>query len=471
MGGFEAKQRRSDQDHEAVTSHSDTIAEQHDAGDAGNHARAGQALVKRLGDAQPSTGPVQLAPAILARLAASFGTLPAFEVIIDASKIPAGGRAASDGTHIYLHDASDAADVSLLAHEVAHIIQITGGHAAGGLDASTSMSASGELSSHTVEAHDETGAGRRSIEEEADQAAADVAAGRKIADLSTTPIAEGDVYLQETPGRVSAKSVHLVLFPGETTVKVGRRHITMGHLYVYVTGKLAASYEAAGGPPPGKGRADHGGHTIGDTPAGDYTLARAEHVTTSNWPMSVIPWGATLRERADHEIEYSSDGRNWQTATGIHGTVTRASILYEERDRAQAAATANKKHAGERGWKPVRPAPLTDDDKQKLVEGTRAAMNDSSGSLLTEWNQNDFGNWGFDMMSSGSRSPYFVHTTPEDEQATVEREADPSKPDVQLQNSHGCVHIKPADRADMMTRGFLQGGVKMTVKKYGVVGP
>ena len=36
---------------------------------------------------------------------------------------------------------------------------------------------------------------------------------------------------------------------------------------------------------------------------------------------------------------------------------------------------------------------------------------------------------------------------------------------------HGCVHIRPADRDEMMTLGYLQKGVKFVVKKYGVTGP
>ena len=98
-------------------------------------------------------------------------------------------------------------------------------------------------------------------------------------------------------------------------------------------------------------------------------------------------------------------------------------------------------------------------------------FDEKTHKVKESWDQNDFGNWGFDMTQNGKRTQYFVHTTPTDEHDSAAHEADKKEPDVTLANSHGCVHIKPVDRAEMMTKGFLQAGVKMSVKKYGVVGP
>lgn len=407
--------------------------------------------------------PDGLHPAVVSRLQASFGALPHVEVEVAPHKVPDGARAASQGHVIYFRDAEDGSDLGLVAHEVAHVVQAArAGHAAGEGGARDIDLESGAIPTEAREQHDETGRGRRTLEDEANRAAADVEAGRKVAAMSTTPVTEGDMYLKTLPGRVSARSVKLVLFPGEKTLKDGT---TIGHIYVYVNGELKKSYEAAAGPPPGEGFADRGGHTAGQTPAGNYVLAHAEHHTTRNWPMSVVPWGAKLREEKG-VIEYSSDsGRTWRKASGPDGDVTRAYTLFLERDRAQQARAENQAHAGDRTWKRVKPAPLTAADKAAIEKGAHDALLDDTGALPAEYTKNDFGNWAFDLTQGGHRSAYYIHTTPEDEATTA------SGGDPDLANSHGCVHIKPADRADMMAHGYLQGGVKLTVKKYGLKGP
>src|SRR5581483_10745794 len=102
-----------------------------------------------------------------------------------------------------------------------------------------------------------------------------------------------------------------------------RRTVALGSIYV-VNG-LGEAYSMAGGPPPGSGYQDVGGHTAEPTPAGQYVLDRAEQLVTSSWPKSVIPWGAKLRETDTEivEIQYQV-GTQWRTATGPHGTVSRA---------------------------------------------------------------------------------------------------------------------------------------------------
>lgn len=37
--------------------------------------------------------------------------------------------------------------------------------------------------------------------------------------------------------------------------------------------------------------------------------------------------------------------------------------------------------------------------------------------------------------------------------------------------SHGCVHIQPVDRDEMMRKGYLKKGVVVEIKPYGEVGP
>jgi hypothetical protein len=54
----------------------------------------------------------------------------------------------------------------------------------------------------------------------------------------------------------------------------------------------------------------------------------------------------------------------------------------------------------------------------------------------------------------------FIHTTPGNE--AEEAQGD----DVVLGESHGCVHVKPADLDDMVNRRFLKNGRVVVVHRY-----
>src|SRR5262245_32582397 len=110
---------------------------------------------------------------------------------------------------------------------------------------------------------------------------------------------------------MNARRVKLELFPGESMEP--DTGTTIGHIYAYVDDNLVVSYAAAAGPPPGAGHPDHGGHSAEETPAGSYVLGAAERHTSDNWPYSVVPWGAMLRER-ERIVEYSVDGKTWRRA-------------------------------------------------------------------------------------------------------------------------------------------------------------
>jgi hypothetical protein len=256
------------------------------------------------------------------------------------------------------------------------------------------------------------------------------------------------------------RTITLVLFPGETTVG----DTTRGHLYARRDDQLVKTIEACAGPGPGHGRADRGGHTAEKTPAGDYRLARGEHHTTQNWPLSAIPWGARLRPGQGGAIDYSpDDGASWLPATGLDGAVSRAAFLFEERTRAGRAADERKRtglHSD--------PAPLTDEERRSIDQSYRALFF-PDGTLLPRWNRNDFGPWAWNLTlptkSGPVRTAYYLHTTPADEAATAEGRA------FELSQSHGCVHIRPADRDALLAEGLIQRGVRFLVRPYGVVGP
>ena len=211
---------------------------------------------------------------------------------------------------------------------------------------------------------------------------------------------------------------------------------------IYVVGANGERFDATGGP--SFGYQDHGGHTAESTPAGHYTLGPKIHVSTASWPMSVIRWGAALRLNQSSEVEFSDDGRKWRLATGLLGEVTQAEIAYLNRD--------GKLHLV---------------SKQRIVDHVRAIFVDPLSDKLRSpiWEKNDFGRWGWNMLAKGKGTGFYVHTTPADEAATAAAKA------VFLTNSHGCIHLAPADRDLMIARGYLAPGVDLEVRSYGEKGP
>lgn len=250
------------------------------------------------------------------------------------------------------------------------------------------------------------------------------------------------------------KRVKLVLYPGEE-VKTEALD-ALGHLrhlkeeaytvhgHIYVVGGRGESYEAVGGFPPGKGHKDEGGHYAGSTPVGLYTLGQQEHHTTLSWPLSVIPWGAKLQIADDGEVEFFAEGR-WKKATGPHGEWTKAQIRWNQRDG--------------------KPAKVTQEQKAGFMS---LVVNDKGDLITKEWIFNDFGKWSWNLMRGGKRSPFYIHTTPGDEQYRTGLK--PYYP-LLLGQSHGCVHLDPKDRDEMMTKGYLRPGIQVRVMSYGQKGP
>jgi hypothetical protein len=234
--------------------------------------------------------------------------------------------------------------------------------------------------------------------------------------------------------------IKLVFFPGERDVGGA----VMG--MIYVIGGKGEAIRAAGGPRVGYKDPAQAGHTAEPTPAGQYTLGPRKHVVTSGWVKSSIPWGATLRLNARGDVEFQDDeGKgNWAPATGADGVLTKALFRWK----------TNMKEKTDLG---------------KVDAELRAALiNPATGALtVTTWEFNDFGRWGWQLMLHGQGTPYFVHTTPLDER---NYEADP-KTLADLTNSHGCIHIDPADRDDFIRKGYLNAGTEFEVRPYNESGP
>jgi lipoprotein-anchoring transpeptidase ErfK/SrfK len=81
--------------------------------------------------------------------------------------------------------------------------------------------------------------------------------------------------------------------------------------------------------------------------------------------------------------------------------------------------------------------------------------------LVSIWDRNDFGKWAFNLRYSA----FYIHTTPEDEHATSDERP------FSLSQSHGCIHLRPADRDRMLEAGYLAAGVSIRVMGYDAKGP
>ncbi len=192
--------------------------------------------------------------------------------------------------------------------------------------------------------------------------------------------------------------------------------------------KVVESVDAVGGP---EKVSKDGSHTRGPTKPGRYTLTpKMQFLSTGprSWPLSSIRWGTPIR---------------WDLA--------KDDVFYNERGR----------------WHSVR---------QRVFDGDRSVwVIDSLEQLLSQyqygagvreypktWIFNDFGHVTYLLLDHGEHEiDDFIHSTPDDEYRTAHRLP------VQLCESHGCVHVKPAVLDEMASKGYLKGGVHFVVHKFG----
>ncbi len=81
-----------------------------------------------------------------------------------------------------------------------------------------------------------------------------------------------------------------------------------------------------------------------------------------------------------------------------------------------------------------------------------------SKPLVTKYVQNDFGETGFRVEGSPG---LYIHTGPSSEDRLSKADTEE-----ELTCSHGCLHVQPAKRNDLMAEGFLQQGVTIVIKGY-----
>jgi len=224
--------------------------------------------------------------------------------------------------------------------------------------------------------------------------------------------------------------------------KVDVRWHTYGFGRIYVTRakSVVAAYEARGGPK--ETFADVEGHIRSPIPPGDYVLGAAEHYTTSNWYMSSIPWGARIKRARGGEIEYD-DGSGWKRATGSPDAPMTSAI---------------RKFLARSG----RVTPAVEARLDQLARAQFDINPDSpTGTLVSVWQRNDFGEWAFALLRGGKRTGFYIHTTPEDELDATHK----------LDSSHGCIHMRPVDRNEAKSKSYFARGTVLHVAAFDAKGP
>lgn len=236
------------------------------------------------------------------------------------------------------------------------------------------------------------------------------------------------------------KDVHLDFVPDSSSLPgPAGKPWPMGKITVLVKGVPVASIPARGGPWKSHPDPRNPGHTADPTSAGTFTLAAGKPIVTSAWVFSQLADGTPIRDTGT-DVEFERDGK-WRSTRTLPKPLTRDDIM-----RPSAVTDLTRR------WKR---GDLTLAQARKKLQDMIAA--DDFTPLATTWLLNDFGTQGF-----------VIQGTPGDIIHTTEITDDPTEALVpgDLAFSHGCVHILPADRDALIEKGFLRGGVKLTVHPY-----
>lgn len=215
--------------------------------------------------------------------------------------------------------------------------------------------------------------------------------------------------------------MELHFFPGQDLIIVKNK-----------SGHITYRFEAMGGP-----------STLGDDPrmteqpttAGHYIIDKAHAYRTPTWTWSTIAWGTLLMDKpakppAKPDVWYRLRNGKW------------ASLLKDHGIKRQDVIAQNEYLYGKNVFPKV---PKT-------------------------WIFNDFGpiaiRYFKDLNNNGkldgreTLSGEMFHTTPDNEAEHA------LKKPVRLYPSHGCIHLKPADRDQLFAIGAFKRGTQFTVHKY-----
>lgn len=208
---------------------------------------------------------------------------------------------------------------------------------------------------------------------------------------------------------------------------------------------IAAIFDAHGGPK--KARRDPGdAYERSPTPKGEFVVAYcAPQAASARYGMSSIPWGTKVRrDPRGYELQIQLNGQ-WKLLKDARG-FGRAAVedaLEQVYDRVNFTLEG----AGKQKISPDKPFP-------------------------DEWILNDFGHiscYYFNDVNGNKRqdngekmSQEVFHPTPRDEFLDSSGYASLIK----LDESHGCIHVKPKDIDKMIAKGYLKTGNEVVVHGY-----
>ena len=197
-------------------------------------------------------------------------------------------------------------------------------------------------------------------------------------------------------------------------------------LYLFVDGKASRAFEAWGGPD--RVVKD----TImdaGPTDAGDFVIDWVGAYATRTWTWSKIKWGSAVKA-SGAEVFFETSPGKWKKTAAIDPVLTREAIIARHFEVWGEARVPDRGVFNDFGPTAIRY--FRDRDR----DGKRDANEPLSGEML--------------------------HTTPENEaEAAAGRR-------LKMTESHGCIHLKPLDRDELMKAGAFERGTPLKIYDYGV---
>jgi len=199
--------------------------------------------------------------------------------------------------------------------------------------------------------------------------------------------------------------------------------------------KVVAEFEARGGVIKSQ---EGGALPMDPTPAGEYLIAWRQTHVSQIWLYSKIAWGTPFRLNAKGDAEVKINEK-WIGTTSIDPDLTTEAIL----------STYNRYRA------------KVDDTLPELTKET----------LPRSWRLNDFGPIAVLMYQDNDHDRKFnakkdkirqemFHTTP------INHFQEEFGKEVVLDDSHGCIHIKPADMKKMLDSGYFSKNNTVIVHSY-----
>lgn len=190
-------------------------------------------------------------------------------------------------------------------------------------------------------------------------------------------------------------------------------------------GKVLGRFEAWGGPP-----------SMGNDPRmaeeptwpGDYIINKAHPYRTSTWQLSRIKWGTELKDQpAKNDVWYKMGNGKWASIKKDHH-IPRVEII-------RLYSSLYKVKAVPKTW----------------------VFNDF-GPISIRW---------FKDLNKNKKLDKNEHLSGQMFHTTAENEAEKSLGEpLKMTLSHGCIHLRPAQRDKMLKMGAFKAGTPFTVHEY-----